>query len=132
MRAWWPRLIGMNRRDLGRRGERLAAKHLRRAGYEIIARNMSLGSDEADLVAIAPDGRTVVIVEVKTRSGDYLPPETAVHNQKQARLIRFASRLIKMKRFADRPIRFDAIAIHWPADGKPELKHYEGAFEARM
>ena len=128
--TWLRRLAGQHRRILGRRGERRAARFLRRRGYRILHRNLTIGRDEADLVALDPDGRTIVIVEVKTRSSDYLAPEVKINRDKQYRLARLAGRLLKMKRYADRPIRFDAIAIYWPPSGAAEVRHYVGAFES--
>lgn len=54
------------RRPLGARGERAAAKALRRAGYRILARNLRTPRGEVDL--LARDGPVLVIVEVKTRA----------------------------------------------------------------
>ncbi len=91
-------------------------------------RKLVIGHDEADLIAVAPDGETLVIVEVKTRSGEVPFPEIALDQDKQYRLARLASRLERMPEYRDHPIRFDAIAIVWPADGEPDLKHYQDAF----
>ena len=60
----WRQLCGA-RESLGDRGERLAARWLTRRGYRILHRKLTIGRDEADLVAVDPHG-TVVIVEVKT------------------------------------------------------------------
>jgi putative endonuclease len=121
---------GEARRRLGRRGERLAARHLRRKGYRIVRRNLRIRKDEADLVAIAPDGRTVVIVEVKTQTGTHHDPELKVNRAKQYHLARLAANLLRMKRFEGRPIRFDVVAIHWPADADPRVRHYVAAFQS--
>ena len=51
---------------VGRLGERYAARHLRRHGLRIVARNVRSGRGEIDLVAV--DGATVVFVEVKSRT----------------------------------------------------------------
>ena len=65
------------RKTLGQRGEKEAARHLQRLGYKILARGRRLASGELDLVAL--DGRTIVFVEVKTRtSQDAGHPANAV------------------------------------------------------
>ncbi len=71
----WLRHLARRRRwtatqALGRRGEDLAHRFLRRQGYTIVARNYRLpaGDGEADLIAW--DGDTLVIVEVKARQSD--------------------------------------------------------------
>jgi putative endonuclease len=119
------------RRDLGRRGERRAARWLRRRGYRIVGRNLRIGRDEADLIALTPDGATVVVVEVKTRRGDFAPPEQAVGPHKRRCLERLAARLHQRYEFAGRAMRFDVIAIAWPEDRAPQITHIEGAFDAR-
>lgn len=114
---------------LGVRGERYAARWLRRRGYRILHRNFTIGRDEADIVAAAPDARTLVIVEVKTRASPEPPPEAAFTADKQHKMFRLAVRLRNRPDFAGRPIRFDAVVIVWPPDATPEVRHYEGAFE---
>ena len=66
-----------DRRPLGRRGEALAARYLRRRGWRILARNLREGRFELDLVV--QRGDTTVFVEVKTRrTDDPVPPEDNV------------------------------------------------------
>jgi putative endonuclease len=50
---------------LGRRGELLAAAHLRGLGFDILSRNHQTRYGEIDLIAF--DGDTLVFAEVKTR-----------------------------------------------------------------
>ena len=121
---------GNKRKRLGNRGERHAAKWLRKQGYLILHRNFRLGDDEADLIALDPDGKTIVIIEVKTRSDDRIPPEEAINHKKRFRMARMASRLAKTRDYQGRCMRLDAIAIHWPEGGEPDLRHYPNAFES--
>ncbi len=127
------RIFGKRDNSLGARGERAAERFLKQRGFRILERNLSVGDDEADLVALDPDGRTIVVVEVKTRRDDGIAPEASVHKVKQHRLTRLAMRLQKQERFRDRPFRFDAIAVVWPAHAKaePVIRHIPGAFESR-
>jgi putative endonuclease len=53
-------------RSLGQRSERAAERYLRHKGYKIVARRERGRLGELDLVAV--DGRTVVFIEVKTRT----------------------------------------------------------------
>ena len=124
------RLLGLRRPSVGRRGERLAAGRLKKKGYRILERNYHLGDDEADIIALDPDGITVALVEVKTRSEEFPAPEAGIDRNKQFRMARLASRLMKQKRMEGRSIRFDAVAIMWPPGGKPDVRHYVGAFES--
>jgi putative endonuclease len=122
--------LGIAELPLGARGEREAARWLRRRGFRILERNFHVGDDEADLLAIDPDGRTLVVVEVKTRAADDIAPESGVDERKQFRLARLAARLMKMRRFSGRPIRFDAIAVIWPQRGAPHVRHIVAAFDS--
>ena len=115
---------------LGRRGEKFAARWLKRRGYRILHRNHRLGDDEADLIVEDPDGTTIVIVEVKTRSDDRVLPEENITSKKMYRMARLAARLQQSGAYVDRPMRLDAIAIHWPEGGDPDLRHYPNAFDS--
>jgi len=114
---------------LGNKGERTAARYLRKQGYKILSRQYSNRAGEIDLIAL--DSETVVFVEVKTRSsarhGD---PVDAVSVEKQRRLTRTALIWLKAKGLLEQRSRFDVIAILWPEQGrKPEIRHYQSAFE---
>lgn len=115
---------------LGRRGEVLAAKYLRRRGYRIVARGSRGALGELDLVAV--DRRTVVFVEVKTRrSQDAGHPADAVDDEKQRRLTRLAIGYLRRHGLLEYPARFDVVAVTWPAGlGKPTIEHFPQAFPA--
>ena len=107
----------------------MAAGFLRRLGYRILERNLRIGRNEADIVAVDPDAETIVIVEVKTRRGRYLAPEVNVDHRKRRRLRRLALCLSERRGYADRPFRFDVISIVETPGGAPEIEHFENAFE---
>ena len=117
-------------KTLGRRGEDAAARYLQRLGYKILARGRRLASGELDLVAL--DGRTIVFVEVKTRtSEDVGHPADAVDADKQRRLTRLAVTFLKRHGLLEYPSRFDVVAITWPdSRGRPSIEHFKNAFEA--
>ena len=118
------------RPSLGTRGERLAARWLARRGYRILQRNIRSGRLEADLVALTPTGDTIVIVEVKTRRGGAgPPPESAVDRRKRRNLLRLGARRRHQWRSDGHGLRFDVIAIDWPANGSPRVRHYPCAFQ---
>ena len=63
---------------LGRNGEQAAADYLETEGFRILARNWRCADGEIDIVAM--DRHTLVICEVKTRSGArYGTPLESVH-----------------------------------------------------
>ena len=122
-----PALRDLWRRWFGDRGERLAARHLRRAGMRIITRNNRTTQGEIDL--IARDGNTVVFVEVKARRRG--EPAEAVTPEKQRRLTLAALHFLKRHRLLDRGGRFDVVAVVWPESrSAPRIEHFRDAFPA--
>ena len=119
------------RRALGRLGEELAAAHLERLGYAIVARNYRTRYGEIDVVAC--DGHTLVIAEVKTRRSAAAgrSPLESVHASKQVQVRRMASEWLAQtrERPRTRELRFDAIGVTLDASGRLiGLEHLEAAF----
>ncbi len=102
------------KQEIGRKGERIAARFLRRAGYRLVARNKHFGKNELDLVV--KNKRHIVFVEVKTRSfsGGDLPitrPADAVDREKRIHTITAAKDFLKENKTALIP-RFDVIEVY--------------------
>ena len=116
---------------LGRAGERVAARWLRRRGYRVLARNVHVGVGEADIVCLAPDKETIVIVEVKTRrvrdGTAGFGPEVAVGSAKSRKLVQVAQAAMKKHAWQGRPVRIDVVAVSYPARGRPSVRHHESA-----
>lgn len=109
------------RRGTGQRGEELAAAHLARQGYEILARNWRCRAGEMDIVA--RQGETLVFVEVRTRRGRRLgTPEESVTPAKQARLIEVAQTYLQEMELAGAPWRIDVVAI--VLDGRGQVRRF--------
>jgi putative endonuclease len=112
--TWWDfgvgSFAGLDRIALGRRGERIAERHLRRRGYRILERNFRAAGAEIDLVAL--DGETLVFVEVKTRRTTHSgAPAEAINRRKQNQLRRAAELYALGHRAQDCAMRFDVVAI---------------------
>jgi len=116
---------------LGDKGERYAARYLKKQGFRIVARNHKNQFGEIDL--IATDGNQVVFVEVKTRKSDkFGAPVEAVNAAKQRKLTQLAMAYLKKNKLLDRSARFDIVGIIWPEDAKKptDVRHYRNAFDA--
>ncbi len=113
---------------LGQRGENLAARHLRNAGMKIIERNFRCPIGEIDI--IAREGATLVFVEVKTRVYDDPAPEEQVNTQKQHRVTKAARFYLTRYGVPQPAARFDVVAIVWPRNQQPIIRHTPCAFDA--
>ncbi len=115
------------RRELGDHGEDLAAAALKKNGYKILERNYVTPLGEIDL--IARQGKTLVIVEVKTRKSlTFGSPQEAVSFAKQKRLRRLADYYVKQKRLVGKSVRFDVVAILLAGDEQPHIEIIPSAF----
>ena len=123
-----------SKRDpLGPLGERIARKYLRRRGYKTILKNALVAPGEADIVCLAPDKSTIVVVEVKARRVDLSgespaqKPESAITAQKRRKLIQVTESLARKHAWQDRPLRIDVVAVEIPPKGKPIIRHFQRA-----
>jgi putative endonuclease len=117
-----------SKKPLGERGEDAAAHYLKRKGYRILARHLDSRLGELDIVAI--DRRTVVFVEVKTRTTtDAGHPADAIDERKQRRMTQAALAFLKSHGLLGHSARFDVIAIIWAENCRhPTIEHFENAF----
>jgi putative endonuclease len=113
---------------LGDRGEELAARFLRKLGYKILLRKYRTAAGEIDI--IARDGKTLVFVEVKTRTYNEPSPEEQVNQRKRRQIARLAKGYLARYRGEPPLARFDIVAIVWPEDGEAQIRHIISAFEA--
>lgn len=124
-----------SRRALGDLGERLAAQHLTRAGYTILASNFRTRFGELDLVAV--NSRCLIFCEVKTRiAGTRRGPDgpfDAIGPKKRLQVRAMAREWLASAAAAERPrppeLRFDAIGVLISRSGRlVSLDHLENAF----
>src|SRR5262245_24277567 len=115
----------MEKDELGKLGEQLAADHLASMGYAILRRNFVFDKAEVDIVA--EKNSRLVFVEVKTRRSDFLSePEHTVSMKKQRQIIKAADAFIKANDLGNES-RFDIITVR--VNGEQHmLDHLEDAF----
>ena len=112
---------------VGRRGEDLAHRYLRNAGFMVVARNYRPSEGDAEVDIIARDGDTVVFVEVKSRtSADFGTPERAIGVEKQKHIVRAARSYATRAGITWSQVRFDTISIVFT--NPPSLVHQQDAF----
>jgi len=111
--------------DLGELGEERARDFLIENGYKIRETKWHTGSLELDIIAEKND--TLVIVEVKTRSGAFADnPEQYIDNRKIKNIVNATERYI-MRYDWNGDTRFDVIAVVVNGQ-KVEIDHIEDAF----
>ncbi len=117
------------RDDLGRRGEDAAARYLADLGYRIVGRRERVLRGDIDIVAL--DGRTVVFVEVRSRSDtSHGHPAETVGSAKQRRIADLALAYIRRHRLEDCSVRIDVVAVTFGAGRRPVVEHYQNAFDS--
>ena len=114
LRAWLAERFS-RKKSLGERGEDAAARFLKRHAYTILERGHDSRLGELDIIAV--DDRTIVFVEVKTRTSDDAGrPTEAIDERKQRRMTQAALAYLKGKRLLENSARFDVVAVTWPKD----------------
>ncbi len=111
---------------LGRVGEQLAARHLRRLGYKVLHRNFR-GTSGGEIDLVCRHGKILAFVEVKTRTTeDFGRPLDAVDRKKQHRIVRGAMAWLRMLDLPDLTFRFDVVEV--VMEKPPRITLTENAF----
>lgn len=124
----------MDKKSVGKLGEKYAEKFLISRNYEIIAVNYYSKFGEIDIVAAEqnhPDKFQLVFIEVKTRTGsEFGEPEDALTFSKRQKIIKTALNFIMTRndklsgRFSN--WRIDLIAVKLNEQyGLKEINHYK-------
>lgn len=114
------------RKRLGRKGESLAVRYLKKCGYVILETNYRNRLGEIDI--IAKDRDVIAFIEVKTRQNrQFVNPKASVTVKKQGQIIRVAQAWLKLKKKSDDKARFDVVAI-LSDDQTQEIELIKNAF----
>ena len=122
-------------RWLGDLGERMAADHLNKHGFRLVASNFTcpIGRNtkgvqvtgEVDIIAL--DGETLCFIEVKTRrSAEFAGPLSAVGRRKQRQITRTAHIYRRIFGLREFPFRFDVITVLIERGEDPFIEHIKG------
>lgn len=119
---------------LGKYGEKMARRYLRRHGYRIKRKNFVADTNEIDIIAENRD--TLAFIEVKTRTLGYENPNeprpsSSVDPKKQRGIIK-AARFYAAYNPTQKKKRFDIIEVYVNQNNKKyslaEIKHLIGTF----
>ena len=122
--------------EIGKLGENIAAKFLRKHGYKVIEKNIHISHNEIDI--IAKNKEYIIFVEVKTRStderlrADFGTPASAVTQAKQQRTVSAARGYLKSGKYSKLQPRFDVVEVYLNKDDHKTLhiNHIINAFGA--
>jgi putative endonuclease len=121
------RMTMLTRAEIGALGEQLAADHLTGLGLRILARNWRCRYGELDVIAADQTTKTVVFVEVKTRTGDgFGGLAQAVTERKARRLRRLAAMWLASQEQRWAAVRIDVIGVRIGRRRTPEISHLQG------
>ncbi|MBV8786596.1 MAG: YraN family protein [Mycobacterium sp.] len=117
----------MTRIQLGAMGEALAVDYLTRVGLRILQRNWRCRYGELDVIACDDATRSLVFVQVKTRTGDaYGGLAQAVTPRKVRRLRRLAGLWLAGQDERWTTVRIDVIGVRVGRRRTPEITHLQG------
>ena len=115
--------------ERGALGEKLAAKQLRKLGYQVLLRNVCSRYGEIDLVC--RHEQALVFVEVKTRdAAGSARAADAVNTSKQRRIMYTAYWYLAGLREKEVPVRFDVVEVYLLGDKMLRHNVIKGAFVA--
>lgn len=114
--------------DFGKIAEDMAAGHLQKNGYKILARNFRFQKAEIDI--IAEKDELIIIVEVKARSTDaFMLPQEAVTKTKIRSIVSAANHYLEELDKANE-VRFDIISVLPDEHRNLMIDHIIDAFQA--
>lgn len=111
--------------EFGKEGEQLAVDYLKKKGYTIIYKNYRYLKAEIDIVARKDD--VLAIVEVRSRSSNFIENIAETVTPKKIKLLVMAADHYVSENDIDVDVRFDIITI-LKNRSKFELEHLESAF----
>jgi len=113
--------------DLGKAGEEVALKYLKRKKFKIIKKGFRLYKGEIDVIAY--DRKTLVFIEVKTRrSRSFGLPEESVTTAKQRQIKKIAQGFMAFNNLENVECRFDVISLILKKNDGYFIRHFKDAF----
>jgi len=119
----------MNRQEVGKLGEKIARKFLKKRGYRIREVGFRCPHGEIDIIAQQKD--YLVFVEVRTKSNlDFGTPEESITQAKKKKLIALALTYTNTHQNLPSLWRIDVVAIELDDKGQPtRIELIENAIE---
>ena len=105
-------LVSMRSIDKGKIGEDCAIAHLQSQGYKLYARNVRIARDEIDAILFHTEEKTIVFLEVKsrTRNNPDFSPALGLTSAKRKKLFRSAHAWVDLHDY-EGSFRIDVIYV---------------------
>jgi putative endonuclease len=114
------------KKELGSRGEEIAARYLKEKGYRILTRNYRNRYGEVDIICTYE--QSIIFVEVKTRtSTSFGSPEESITRSKREHIRKVALTYLESYSYPFKEVRFDVIGILMDGN-EPRINHLVAAF----
>lgn len=114
----------MSKSEIGRVGERHARKFLAKKGWRCLGKNLRFGKDELDILALSPDAKTLVLVEVRSTMDRKRIPERTIGPSKRAAMLRVAKQVRRDAKKHNYNLRIDLITVRL-YDKRPIIEHFQ-------
>jgi putative endonuclease len=115
------------KKEIGQKGENLAADYLQNAGYTVLERNYRCKLGEIDI--IARDNDTLVFIEVRSRSSlAFGLPQESINRRKRHQISKVALEYMIRRKLKNIPARFDVVAVSFEGR-KEKVDLIKDAFE---
>ncbi|MBQ7797701.1 MAG: YraN family protein [Clostridia bacterium] len=109
---------------LGKKYENMSIHYLKTQKYKILKRNFSCPAGEVDIIALDPETKYIVFIEVKYRATNaFGRPIEAITPDKVRKIYTTSQVYLKLNGLLDRNIRYDVIEII-----DDDLRHVVNAF----
>ncbi len=110
--------------SIGKRGEKLALRYLKKKGWRCVGKNIRIGNDELDILAVSSDDKTLAIVEVRSTTQNNRMPEHTIGWKKRSAMLRVAKQM-KYEAAKNRcTLRVDVITVRLSGP-EPIIEHFE-------
>ena len=115
------------KKEIGQKGENLAADYLQNAGYTVLERNYRCKLGEIDI--IARDNDTLVFIEVRSRSSlAFGLPQESINRRKRHQISKVALEYMIRRKLKNIPARFEVVAVSFEGR-KEKVDLIKDAFE---
>jgi len=118
------------KKDLGKFGEKIAEKLIKKKGFKLLEKNYRFLRCEIDLIFLDKKNNMIIFVEVKTRRNKkFGEPEESITHFKQRNMMKAAQGFVlNNKKYENYSLRFDTVSVLFSDNNEYSVNHIEEAF----